>query len=146
MKADKYGDWCVTPESPSLIHSQDPGRKTDGMLIGSAYMFHLANIMKSFASILMEKTATDGMEMERRGMSRNVLAADTLLYNSVRSKLRKAINDHFLVVKPGTSAVTLYAPDCAPQHMLYPDSIYYANNSLTANLLPLAFGIVPEQY
>ena len=146
VKADKYGDWCVTPESPSLIHSQDPGRKTDGMLIGSAYMFHLAHIMKSFASILMEKTATDGMEMERRGMSRNVLAADTLLYNSVRSKLRKAINDHFLVVKPGTSAVTLYAPDCAPQHMLYPDSIYYANNSLTANLLPLAFGIVPEQY
>ena len=27
---DKYGDWCVPPESLELIHSKDPSRKTDG--------------------------------------------------------------------------------------------------------------------
>lgn len=26
---DKYGDWCVPPESLELIHSKDPSRKTD---------------------------------------------------------------------------------------------------------------------
>lgn len=24
---DKYGDWCVPPESLEMIHSQDPARK-----------------------------------------------------------------------------------------------------------------------
>ena len=30
MPRDTYGDWCVPPESPELIHSNDPSRKTDG--------------------------------------------------------------------------------------------------------------------
>ena len=30
---DKYGDWCVPPESLEMIHSQDPARKTDGALM-----------------------------------------------------------------------------------------------------------------
>ena len=34
---DKYGDWCVPPESLELIHSKDPSRKTDGDLIATAY-------------------------------------------------------------------------------------------------------------
>lgn len=24
---DRYGDWCVPPESPKLVHSKDPARK-----------------------------------------------------------------------------------------------------------------------
>ena len=28
--------------------------------------------------------------------------------------------------------------------MLYPDSVYYGNNTVTANILPLAIGIVPD--
>ena len=27
---DEWGDWCMPPEAPELIHSQDPMRKTDG--------------------------------------------------------------------------------------------------------------------
>ena len=146
VKADKYGDWCVTPESPSLIHSQDPERKTEGPLIASCYVYHLAGIMKSFAGILMEKAGKEEMEFARRGLSPLVLAGDTLLYNGIREEMKKAINRTYLVVKPGTSAVTLRGTAGAPQHPLYPDSIYYSNNALTANLLPLAFGIVPKQY
>lgn len=146
IRADKYEDWCVTPESPTIIHSMDPKRNTSGVLIGSCYMYYLADLMKQFAHVLIEKSETDAMEMERQGLSRQVLANDTILYNNVRESLRKAINKKYLIVKPGTSAVTLNGPSCAPQHPLYPDSIYYANNSLTSNLLPLAFGIVPEEY
>jgi alpha-L-rhamnosidase len=28
MPRDTYGDWCVPPESPELIHSKDPSRQT----------------------------------------------------------------------------------------------------------------------
>jgi alpha-L-rhamnosidase len=41
---DKYGDWCVPPESPELIHSKDTLRTTDGQLIATAYYYHLLGI------------------------------------------------------------------------------------------------------
>lgn len=147
VKADKYADWCVTPEAPELIHSQDPSRITDGTLIGSCYMYHLAGIMKRFCSILLGKTETeDALSLSRKGISRDVLVADTLFFSEMRESLREAINKEYLVVKEGSSPVKLYGPESMPEHILYPDSIYYSNNALTANLLPLAFGIVPEKY
>jgi alpha-L-rhamnosidase len=41
MTRDKYGDWCVPPESPTLIHAKDPARLTDGTLIATAYYIKL---------------------------------------------------------------------------------------------------------
>ena len=55
-----------------------------------------------------------------------------------REAMTKAFNEKFLTVKKGTSP--------RPGHVLFPDSVFYANNTATANLLPLAFGIVPEEY
>ncbi len=52
MPKDTYGDWCVPPESPKLIHSQDPGRRTDGTLIGTAYYYHLLRLMSRVAGLL----------------------------------------------------------------------------------------------
>ncbi|MGH9663896.1 MAG: family 78 glycoside hydrolase catalytic domain, partial [Bryobacteraceae bacterium] len=52
MPRDTYGDWCVPPESPALIHSQDPARKTDGVLIGTAYYYKLLNLMARYAKLL----------------------------------------------------------------------------------------------
>jgi len=56
----------------------------------------------------------------------------------LREQMIRDFNRHFLTVKEGTSKV--------PGHPLYPDSIFYGNNTVTANLLALSFGIVPEQY
>ncbi len=58
------------------------------------------------------------------------------LWQPIRERMTEAFNRHFLTVKRGTSP--------RPGHVLYPDSIYYGNNTATANLLPLALGIVPE--
>lgn len=41
MTKDKYGDWCVPPESLELIHSKDSARTTNGELIASAFYYHL---------------------------------------------------------------------------------------------------------
>jgi alpha-L-rhamnosidase len=51
MTRDKYGDWCMPPESPYLIHSEDPARITDGTLIATAYFYHFLNLMQQFATV-----------------------------------------------------------------------------------------------
>jgi alpha-L-rhamnosidase len=52
MTKDKYGDWCVPPESPQLIHSKDSLRSTDGTLIATAYYYHLLTLMQQFSALL----------------------------------------------------------------------------------------------
>ena len=57
-------------------------------------------------------------------------------WKPIREQMTKAFNKKFLTVKRGTSP--------RPGHVLYPDSVFYGNNTVTANLLPLAIGIVPD--
>ena len=58
------------------------------------------------------------------------------LWRPVREEMTAAFNRKFLTVKRGTSP--------RPGHVLYPDSVFYGNNTVTANILPLALGIVPD--
>ena len=116
---DKYGDWCVPPEKLNLIHSEDPSRITDGTLISSAYYIGLLKMMSRFAKM-------------------QNLNDEAQLYLKQANQMAEVFNSTFLKVKKG---MTL-----RPGHPLYPDSIYYSNNTVTANLLPVAFGIVPSEY
>lgn len=116
---DKYGDWCVPPESLEMIHSNDPVRKTDGALIATAYYLKVLQLMHRFASL-------------------QGLTAEAEEWGTLEGRIKDAFNARFLHVKEGTSPV--------PGHTLYPDSIFYGNNTVTANILPLAFGLVPKQY
>jgi alpha-L-rhamnosidase len=52
MPRDTYGDWCVPPESPEMIHSKDPTRKTDATLIGTTYFYRLLRLMEHFATLI----------------------------------------------------------------------------------------------
>ncbi|OXA81501.1 alpha-L-rhamnosidase [Flavobacterium aquidurense] len=103
MDKDKYGDWCVPPESLELIRSKDPARLTDGGLISSAFYYQLLGIMKKFAKI-------------------SNADADIEYYNNLSERISKAFNAKYLNAATNT----------------------YANNTVTANVLPLAFGLVPE--
>ena len=120
ITADKYGDWCVPPEKPDMIHSQDPARKTDGTLIASAYYYKVCQMMAKFAR--MQGLNAEAAQWEQDG-----------------DKVLAAFNKRFLTVKKGTSPVKT-------PHILYPDSIFYGNNTATANVLPLAFDMVPAEY
>jgi alpha-L-rhamnosidase len=99
MTKDKYGDWCVPPESPGLIHSRDSSRITGGELIATAYYYHLLGIMSGFATLLHEP---DG-------------------FTAKAAVVRVAFNRKFLHAGG------------------------YSNNTVTADLLPLCFGMVPEK-
>ncbi|MDE6002830.1 MAG: alpha-rhamnosidase, partial [Prevotella sp.] len=114
---DTYGDWCLPPEKLELIHSQDPTRKTDGALISTAYVIRILQLMEQFARLQQ-------------------LTDDADDYAKKREVMIEDFNRHFLTAKRGTSP--------RPGHVLYPDSVFYGNNTATANLLPLAFGIVPD--
>ncbi len=52
MPRDQYGDWCVPPEAPHLIHSQDPARRTAKAVLGTAYFYHCARLMQRYANVL----------------------------------------------------------------------------------------------
>lgn len=52
MPRDRYGDWCVPPEDPELIHSKDPARKTAGPILGTTYFYHDLVKMARYANLL----------------------------------------------------------------------------------------------
>lgn len=101
MTKDKYGDWCVPPESPELIHSRDSLRNTDGQLIATAYYYHYLRLMRHFAELLHRPE-------------------DAAAFDVKAAAVRRAFNGKFLM------------------------DGHYSNNTVTANLLPLYFGITPE--
>ena len=52
MPRDTYGDWCVPPEDPKLIHSNDPNRKTVGPLLGTTYFYYCLQLLQRYATML----------------------------------------------------------------------------------------------
>ena len=119
MPRDKYGDWCVPPEELTMIHSRDPKRVTDGTLIATAYYYTLNRKMERFAKIL--------------GKTEEAQA-----FGSKADEVKKAFNKKFLTVNKDSHE--------AYGGLLYPDSTFYGNNTATANLLPLAFGMIDDPY
>lgn len=99
---DKYGDWCVPPESLEIIRSRDSMRNTDGALIATAYYYKLLELMSKFAAI-----------SGRQG--------DIPEYQTLARDISTAFNKKFYNPAKGC----------------------YSNNTITANLLPLYFGITP---
>ncbi|MCR5036914.1 MAG: glycoside hydrolase family 78 protein [Bacteroidales bacterium] len=103
MYRDQYGDWCMPPESPELIHSRDRDRRTRKMVIATPYYCYLAGKMAKFAEILC---LADDAEYFKKEISTSTEAYNALYLN----------------------------------HQTW----RYDNNTVTANILPLYFGMVPE--
>ncbi|HET7896942.1 MAG TPA: alpha-L-rhamnosidase C-terminal domain-containing protein, partial [Flavisolibacter sp.] len=105
MTKDSYGDWCMPPESPELIHSKDSLRNTDPKLIATAYYYYFLQVMQRFARL-----------------SGN--ANDISAYKAEAAHVKESFNKTFFDGR----------------------TVQYSNNTVTANLLPLAFDIVPEKH
>jgi alpha-L-rhamnosidase len=100
---DSYGDWCVPPEEASLIHSKDPARQTDKMLLATSYFYHDLCLMKNYATQL-DKTE------------------DAARWKKLAEDFKTAFNAKFL------------------DH----EKEQYSNGTQTSCVLPLAFGLVPD--
>ncbi|MDR2841024.1 MAG: family 78 glycoside hydrolase catalytic domain [Paludibacter sp.] len=101
---DKYGDWCVPPESEELIHSADPLRKTDGQLIATAYYYKLLKMLIEFAPIASQ---------------RQDIQEFTALAENIKTNFNKKFYNS--------------------------EKQFYGNNTITANLLPLAFDMAENE-
>lgn len=102
MTRDCYGDWCMPPESPEMIHSKDPSRITEAAVISTPFYCYLCNIMKGFAIRLGKDN-------------------DVVLFQNEYDSVTAAYNARHLDTLTGN----------------------YANGTVTANILPLWFGMVP---
>jgi len=100
---DTYGDWCVPPESPELIHTKDTNRMTWPGNLSTPYYVHYAGILACFAELLGR---TD----------------DIALWQEDIAFVTRANNARYLDTTTGR----------------------YDHNTVTANILPLAFGMVPD--
>jgi alpha-L-rhamnosidase len=103
IRKNQYGDWCVPPESPELVHSKDHLRQTDGGLLSSAYFYR--------ALTLMEATARKQGKTE-----------DAARFAEAARSMKENFNKVFFNAAEG----------------------YYGNGSQTACVIPLAFGLVPD--
>ena len=102
---DTYGDWCVPPESPELIHSQDTNRITWPACLSTPYYVNYCQIMEGFA-----------MNLHRED--------DVQYFKNEINTVTNAYNARYFDSVAG----------------------YYANNTVTANILPLAFWMVNPDY
>ena len=100
---DVYGDWCLPPESPELIHSKDSTRITRGPVLATAAYYRLCRLMERFAGIAGK-------------------TADVALWQEMGRETREAFNRRFY----------------------HADKGWYDNNTVTANILALRWGLVPE--
>ncbi len=105
MPRDQYGDWCVPPESPELIHSRDQARRTDGELLGSAYFYHCLRLAARFAEVLGKPDEAEA-------------------HKALAERVRTAFNRKFLDAAAGR----------------------YSNGTQTSCVLPLYFGLVPDEH
>ena len=84
MPRDTYGDWCVPPEDPRLIHSNDPARKTPGELIATAYFAHDLKLMARYARLAGKgEDAPAFLALAERltaGLNKKYLNAETGVY------------------------------------------------------------------
>ncbi|GHT69380.1 alpha-rhamnosidase [Bacteroidia bacterium] len=103
MPKDTYGDWCMPPESPELIHSQDPARKTDAAVLGTTFYYRILSLLEHFAS-LQGKTG------------------DAQAFANEAAAVKEAYNKKFFNA----------------------ETAQYSNNTVTANLLSLCYGMTPE--
>jgi len=100
---DNYGDWCVPPEDPKLIHSKDPARQTDKALLATSYFYNNLRLMERYAKLLGKRE-------------------DEASFATWAEEVKAAFNQKFLQRDTG----------------------YYDNGSQTSCVLPLAFGLVPD--
>ena len=103
ISKDSYGDWCVPPESPELIHSKDSSRITEPKLLATATYYHLLQLMQRFAELA--HNSNDAKE-----------------FNALAVKIKETFNKNFYNQQKKQ----------------------YSNNTVTANILPLAFNMVPD--
>ena len=91
---DTYGDWCMPPESPELVHSKDTTRITKAPLISTPFYCFLAGKMLQFAQLLGLSDDVDYFRKEiavtTKSFNEKYLNKDHISASWVNGQLRAA--------------------------------------------------------
>ena len=105
ISRDRYGDWCMPPEDPKLIHSRDPSRITSGTMLATPFFYNDLRLMRRYALQLGETN-------------------DAVHYGELAETMKDAFNKQFLNRDTGqydngtpTSSVLPLAFDMVPPEM-----------------------------
>ena len=83
---DTYGDWCVPPEDPKLIHSNDPMRKTAAGILSTTYFYHDLRLMSRYAALTGregDRARFDALaDQLREGLNRTYYRGDAGYYDN----------------------------------------------------------------
>ena len=107
IRRDTYGDWCMPPEDPKLIHSKDPTRITSKAMLATPFFYNDLRLMQHYA-LQLGKTN------------------DAAHYGELAATMKAAFNKQFLNRDTGqydngtpTSSVLPLAFDMVPPDMRY---------------------------
>jgi alpha-L-rhamnosidase len=103
ISRDNYGDWCVPPADPQIIHTTDPNLLTEKGLLATSFFYHDYKLMEQYATMLGKSD-------------------DAQAFHEQAEKIKTAFNNKFLDRKDRQ----------------------YSNGTQTSCVLPLAFGLVPD--
>ena len=104
LNKDTYGDWCMPPRDPHLIHSNLPERITAGDLLGTAFYYRMLQLMEHFADLLDKPQ-------------------DKAAFVALSTKIKAAFNRKYLNADDSYSNNTATANIFALAYDLAPDSI-----------------------
>ncbi|MDR2643781.1 MAG: family 78 glycoside hydrolase catalytic domain [Planctomycetaceae bacterium] len=74
---DNYGDWCVPPEKPELIHSRDPKRRTAKVILATAYYIHCLDLLTKYAKLIGKNSEAEEFA-QKSNMMKNAFNAKFL--------------------------------------------------------------------
>ncbi len=102
---DKYGDWCMPPADPKIIHSTDPAQQTAKAILGTTYFYHCLLQMAQYATLLDKSD-------------------DAARFLTLADQLKQGLNDKYLNRATGfydngsqTSSVLPLAFDMTPPEL-----------------------------
>lgn len=131
---DTYGDWCVPPEDPKLIHSNDPARKTAGPILATTYLYHCLQLGSRYATMLGKKE-------------------DAQRFDATAALLKKGLNARFYKKDQGqydngsaTSCILPLAFDMVPTEERSRVMEHLVNKIVKENNNHPCFGLVGGQW
>lgn len=104
LTKDTYGDWCMPPKDPNLIHSKLPERMTAGDFLGTSFYYRMLQLMEHFAALLHKPD-------------------DKKQFSELAANIKKAFNEKYLNPNNSYSNNTATANIFALAYDLAPDSI-----------------------
>jgi alpha-L-rhamnosidase len=100
---DNYGDWCVPPSDPKVIHSKEPALQTAPEILATTYFYHCLKLMAHYATVLDK-------------------SADAQRFDQLAEQLKTALNGKFYNQQAGyygngsqTACVLPLAFDLVPE-------------------------------